>query len=382
MALQQRIQEKALTQAEKVKRDFQKTITAQVPEFQKALGGSFSGEFFARVLMTAASKTPKIMECTRESILECAMHCAQLRLLPNTPLGHAHLIPFGKVLTLVVGHQGWTQLAMRTGAVAGILAEAVCVGDEFAHDITTGEITHTIAKRKIDDKTGLPTVVGAWARAKLRDGTLTPVTVLTLADLERVMRFIRQRNGDKAHYSDNYPDRWAANSVLKRFVRTKLPLNEEIVAMVMADSEVRLDAEAVGDIIDTTGYEVERDGTVVNRETGEIVDAGQLEDADVADRRYVEPPDDNEPPPHGEPAPRSETKAAPPAEAAPNEQQQLAKARTALMATFEAKKWRAKDAREEAKTVLSIDATDFKGHTLEEYQRMAAHFEKTDPPGK
>ena len=93
-------------------------------------------ERMMRTLALSVSKTPKLAECTPLSLLGALMTCASLGLEPNTPLGHAYLVPFDKYergknkgdrprkvgteAQLVVGYRGYIQLAHNSGQVASI----------------------------------------------------------------------------------------------------------------------------------------------------------------------------------------------------------------------------------------------------------------------
>jgi len=51
-------------------------------------------ERIVRVLALAAYKNPKLREVKPFSLLGALMTCSSLGFEPNTPLGHAYLIPF------------------------------------------------------------------------------------------------------------------------------------------------------------------------------------------------------------------------------------------------------------------------------------------------
>jgi recombination protein RecT len=86
---------------------------------------------FARVAMSALRNSPKLMQCSPQSFLSALLQSATLGLEPNTPMGHSYLIPYGKECTLVVGYQGYIDLAYRSGVVTSIHANVVREGDEF-----------------------------------------------------------------------------------------------------------------------------------------------------------------------------------------------------------------------------------------------------------
>lgn len=77
-----------------------------------------------RVAMTSIQRTPKLLDCTPQSLLACVMTCAQLGLEPDQFLGQAYLVPFKDteknitVCTLIPGYRGYIALARRSGEVA------------------------------------------------------------------------------------------------------------------------------------------------------------------------------------------------------------------------------------------------------------------------
>lgn len=78
------------------KATLQALITSMKPEIEKALPSVISPERFTRMVFTALSNTPALVECTQKSFLAAIMNAAQLGVEPNTPLGQAYLIPYKK----------------------------------------------------------------------------------------------------------------------------------------------------------------------------------------------------------------------------------------------------------------------------------------------
>lgn len=95
---------------------------------------------FLRITMNALRTTPKLMECTIESLFGASIWCAQLGLEPNTPQGHAYLIPFKNSrkgtteVQTIIGYQGLLALARRTGEIVTISSQAVFENDDFEID--------------------------------------------------------------------------------------------------------------------------------------------------------------------------------------------------------------------------------------------------------
>src|SRR5699024_12861013 len=59
-----------------------------------ALPKHITPERMIRVALTAMTKQPDLLYCTRHSIIEAVMTAGQLGLMPDSVLGEAYLIPF------------------------------------------------------------------------------------------------------------------------------------------------------------------------------------------------------------------------------------------------------------------------------------------------
>jgi recombination protein RecT len=88
----------------------------------------------ARLAISAVRTTKGLERCSLVSFASCIMACSALGLEPNTPLGHAYIIPYKNEATLIVGYKGMIELMYRSGYVASIKAEAVFEGDEFEYE--------------------------------------------------------------------------------------------------------------------------------------------------------------------------------------------------------------------------------------------------------
>ncbi|WYK05443.1 recombinase RecT [Cereibacter sphaeroides f. sp. denitrificans] len=94
-------------------------------------------ERMMRVVANAIRTTPKLQECEPMSFLGALMHCASMGLEPNTPLGHAYLIPFENKrkgvteVQVVIGYKGFIDLARRSGQLASIHGDVVYDDDEL-----------------------------------------------------------------------------------------------------------------------------------------------------------------------------------------------------------------------------------------------------------
>ena len=90
-----------------------------------------------KLALGAMRTTPKLLNCNVESLMGAVVTCSTLGLEPNTPLGHAYLIPFENRqkgttdVQIVFGYKGLIDLARRSGQIISIAAHEVCANDEF-----------------------------------------------------------------------------------------------------------------------------------------------------------------------------------------------------------------------------------------------------------
>jgi recombination protein RecT len=112
-----------------------------------ALPAHLRPDRFVRVALTALTRTPKLAQCDQASFFQSLMTLSQFGLEPDGR--NAHLIPFENrkrgvtECQLIIDYKGLVDLAMRSGKIAYIHADKVCVNDRFEYD--RGEIkTHLI----------------------------------------------------------------------------------------------------------------------------------------------------------------------------------------------------------------------------------------------
>lgn len=116
-------------------------VQSMLPDIQRALPKHITGERMLRIVQTALRTTPKLGACEPGSFLACVLNCAVIGLEPNTPLGHAYLIPRNnnrtkKVdCTLQIGYGGMLELSYRSGLLKSVDAEVVYEGDDFQYSL-------------------------------------------------------------------------------------------------------------------------------------------------------------------------------------------------------------------------------------------------------
>ena len=122
-------------------------------ELRAALPREMSVDHFKRTIFSAFNQNPKLITCTRSSILNSIIQLAELGLRPNVG-GEAYLIPYGNVCTPIAGFRGLMKAAYRGGKVLDIKPMTVRDTDEFrVIEGTDRRIEHLPNKEKVGNLT-------------------------------------------------------------------------------------------------------------------------------------------------------------------------------------------------------------------------------------
>lgn len=107
------------------------TQPQSIARFAAILPRGIDAGRFARMCALAVHQSPALSKCQPASLLQAFLACAALGLEPNTPAGHAYVLPYGDKATLVVGYRGFVALIHRYDPEAVVHAAVVHDGDDF-----------------------------------------------------------------------------------------------------------------------------------------------------------------------------------------------------------------------------------------------------------
>jgi recombination protein RecT len=150
-------------------------LSSMEPEFAKALPNILPIDTFLRIALTCMRKTPRLIECTRPSLLGALMECARLGLQPGTE--QATLTPFRKrtdngfitEVQLIIGYQGYIELMYRSGMVQRVENELVHEADKFELSFGDGgRFFHEPAWRLPKSERG--DIIATYAYAEMTGG--------------------------------------------------------------------------------------------------------------------------------------------------------------------------------------------------------------------
>lgn len=200
-----------------------KSMQAQL---RLALPKHVTPERLARIVLTEIRRTPKLLLCSRESLLGAIIQAAQLGLEPGV-LGECWIIPYGKEAVFVPGYRGMAQLAWRSDQIASVAARAVFEGDVFSYDYGSDLLTH-----KPGGDTDPAKLTHAYAIVHIKGGGRI-WDVMTRAEIEKVRQ--RSPSGGEGPWVTDYAE-MAKKTPFRRLMKIA-PCSAELrTAMALADT--------------------------------------------------------------------------------------------------------------------------------------------------
>lgn len=212
-------------------------------QFQMAMPKGAEAQQLVRDALTCLRTNPQLAECDPQSVLGGLMTVSQLGLRVGV-LGHSWLLPFwdnrskSRKAQLIIGYQGYRELAQRTGQIDTIIARPVHENDHF--DLDYGVADNLVHKPELRGERG--EAIGYYAIVKYTTGGYA-FWYMSKTEVEQH----RDRNAmarDKSGrivgpWRDNF-DAMAGKTVFLQLARW-MPKSTELASAIEADNSVRLD---------------------------------------------------------------------------------------------------------------------------------------------
>lgn len=237
-------------------------------QIRLALPTHMSPDRMLRVAMTSVQKNPDLLDCSPESLMGAIIQSAQLGLEPDGVLGHAYLVPYGKVCTFIPGYKGLLQLARRSGEISTILAEVVHSKDVFEFELGINPKLKHIPTDQEDEGE----FIAAYAVAKLKDGGVQFVVMRKNA-IEKIKK--RSAAGTKGPWTSDYEE-MCKKTVLRRLCKL-LPCSVELERAVALDerAEIGLPQEIELDLPSENVTPQSKLDAVMGTTSGELIEEGK-----------------------------------------------------------------------------------------------------------
>lgn len=221
--------------------------------YLQSILGERTGQFITSLTSLAGSSTT-LQNCTRNSLLGCAIKAAAMDLSIDPALGFAWAIPYGSTATFQLGYKAYIQLAMRTGQYQSLGAREVREGEYQGRDFIGDPLISWLP----DDERLNKKVVGYMAGLRLNNGFQKTI-FWTVAEVEKHAEKYSQgyrafkRNGasKSTARSGNRESPWASDfdqmaekTVLKSLISKYGIMSTEIQSAVKYDqSAISIDTE-------------------------------------------------------------------------------------------------------------------------------------------
>jgi recombination protein RecT len=210
----------------------------------RALPRHMNADRMVRVALISIAKTPKLLQCTPESLAAALTKCSSYGLEPNGR--DIHLVPFWNnrkgimEVQVLPDYKGLIQLMYRSGLVTNVQAAAVHAKDDFDYRLGSG----AFLRYKPADEEDRGPLTHAWALAALKGGG-EPFVVLNRSQIAKHMKSSQTASYDDSPWKVHPDAMWAKTAVheLSKFV----PLSSEIAsAFVFGEEEsTAIDGEAI-----------------------------------------------------------------------------------------------------------------------------------------
>jgi recombination protein RecT len=204
-------------------------LLAMTPEFKNALPSHIKPEKFQRVIMTVVQQTPALLNADRRSLFASCIKCAADGLIPDGR--EAALVMFGNQVQYMPMLAGIQKRARNSGNIAGLIAQVVYENDDFVQK--PDDFDHPIHHRPPSLGTDRGKMVGAYAMAKLTDGTIV-AEVMDIPAIEKVRNVSRAKNAGP--WKDWYEE-MARKTVFRRLSKW-LPMDAETDDLIRHDDDV------------------------------------------------------------------------------------------------------------------------------------------------
>ena len=203
---------------------FQNALKAALPR-------TITVDRMIRVVLSAMTQAPKLLDCTPESVLLSVLRAAAMGLEPDGgPLGQGYLVPYfnGKTkrteCQFIPGYRGLVKLARNSGEIASVTAEVVYERDSFHYELGLDpKLTH----KRNDEAPDPGKLTHCYAVARFRDGEKEFV-VLNAREVAKVRESSKAQSGP---WFDHEPEMWKKTAVRRLCKMLPLATDPKVAAM-------------------------------------------------------------------------------------------------------------------------------------------------------
>lgn len=204
-------------------------MPAMKEQFKAALPPHIDVDKFVRVVMTAISTTPALVNADRSSLLSACLKSAADGLICDGK--EAALVPFGKSVSYMPMMAGILKKIRNSGELSTITSEIVYKNDQFNYEFNTDGLVFSHKPNLFSDR-GDP--LGVYAMAKTKDGGV----YFEFLSKDQVMD-VRSvsKTASNGPWSGPFEDQMWKKTAIRRLSK-RLPMSTDIDMTLHADDEL------------------------------------------------------------------------------------------------------------------------------------------------
>ena len=218
------------------------------PQINDVIASHLSADKIAKLALVAASRQPKLYDCTPASIAQTVMSAAQLGLDLSGITGQAYMVPFNNKnrmeCQLIIGYRGLLELVRRTGEVKSVEARVVFDCDTFEWECglepKLRHLPNADALCELDEAERVSRIRYVYAIARM-SGDSHHYEVMSVAEINRIMAMSKSAKFG-GPWKDHYEE-MAKKTVIRRLVKY-LPISvekaEDIHTALEKDTDIDL----------------------------------------------------------------------------------------------------------------------------------------------
>lgn len=213
--------------------ELKNSLAKMEPQFKMALPAHIPPAKFLRVLQTAVSTNPVLVQANRPSLYAACMRSAQDGLIPDGR--EAALVTFnsknGPMVQFMPMVAGILKKIRNSGELASITAQVVHANDRFRYWVD-GDGEHIEHEPLMFGERG--DIQGVYALAKTKDGAVY-IEVMTEAQVQDIRNVSRAK--DSGPWAGAFADEMRKKSAIRRLSK-RLPMSTDLESVIHADDDL------------------------------------------------------------------------------------------------------------------------------------------------
>lgn len=197
------------------------------------LGNQESALRFMSSVMQCVQATPKLLECTQESLLGAFMECAALGLYPSNHSGDCYVIPYkdrnGTNAQFQMGYRGFKTLGYRSG-VLRCGTDIVYEKDDFAEERGTVQ-----RLRHIPAKGDRGKAVGAYAWAEVTKDAVI-YNYMVEEEIMKIKKMSKAATSEYSPWNKNDPMLWMWQKTAFKQLSKLMPTSDKLDRAIYLDN--------------------------------------------------------------------------------------------------------------------------------------------------